>query len=75
MINAINSGKILSHIDRVVGDHRPITADIFLDNYCNNDCSYCTYKRWEFDNDARSMPFDDFVKYVQDKVETHFIGI
>ena len=74
MDRPITNSKILSHIDRVVGDHRPITADIFLDNYCNNDCSYCTYKRWEFDNDARSMPFDDFVKYATRLRELGVLG-
>ena len=52
-------------MDRVRGDHRPITADIFLTNYCNNDCPYCTYKRWERDPKARHMKFEDFRKYAQ----------
>lgn len=63
MNRPITNSKILSHIDRVVGNHAPITADVFLNNYCNNNCSYCTYKRWEFDDGARSMSFDDFVRY------------
>ena len=63
MNSPINQSKILHHMDRIVNDHRPITADIFLDNYCNNNCGYCTYKRWEFDEDAKSMPFEDFVRY------------
>lgn len=63
MSDVINGGKILKYIDRINGNHAPITADIFLDNYCNNKCGYCTYRRWEFSNDAYSMSFDDFLRY------------
>ena len=63
MEKSITGNKILAHLDRVVGDHKPITADIFLNNFCNDNCPYCTYKRWEFDDAARSMSYDDFVKY------------
>lgn len=63
MANNITGDKMFAHIDRVFGEHKPITADIFLNNYCNNNCPYCTYKRWEFDDAARSMSFEDFVKY------------
>ena len=61
----ITGNKILSHIDRIVNSHRPITADVFLNNYCNNSCPYCTYRRWEFEDGARFMPYDDFVKYAK----------
>ena len=60
---SITDNKIFAYIDRVFGERTPITADIFLNNYCNNNCPYCTYRRWEFDADAYSMPFEDFVKY------------
>ena len=65
MSSGFSENKILSHLDRIVGSRLPITADIFLDNYCNNNCGYCVYKRWEFDHDARSMSFDDFVTYAR----------
>ena len=61
----ISSIKMMSHIDRIVGDHRPITADIFLTNYCNNQCPYCTYSRWEREQGARHMAFDDFKRYAE----------
>lgn len=64
-MEVINSNKILHHMDRIVNNQKPITADIFLNNYCNNNCGFCTYKRWEFDEDARYMPFDDFVQYAK----------
>ena len=43
----IAGNKMLAHLDRIVGEHKPITADIFLNNFCNNRCPYCTYGRWE----------------------------
>ena len=45
MSNGITGDKMLSHLDRVVGEHLPITADIFLTNYCNNRCPYCTDRK------------------------------
>lgn len=63
MNNVITGDKMFSHIDRVFGQHRPITADIFLNNYCNNNCPYCTYKRWDFDDGARYMSISDFIRY------------
>ena len=62
-MNSIVGTKMISHLDRVFGEHKPITADIFLNNYCNNMCPYCTYRRWDFDDGARYMPYSDFVKY------------
>ena len=65
MENSIRPNKILSHLDRVVNSHKPITADVFLNNYCNNACPHCTYRRWDLDEGARYMPFKDFVKYAK----------
>lgn len=65
---------MLSHIYRIAEDHRPITADIFLNNYCNNRCGYCTYARWELDSNAYSMAFDDFVKYTERLVDFGVLG-
>ena len=74
MSQAITGNKILSHLDRIVNDHAPITADIFLNNYCNNNCPYCTYKRWDFSDDARSMPFEKFVEYAERMKELGVLG-
>lgn len=59
----IAGDKMFSHIERVVNDRRPITADIFLTNYCNNKCSYCTYERWNLDAQPHSMKFEEFIIY------------
>lgn len=75
MINVITGDKMFAHIDRVFGTHKPITADIFLNNYCNNKCPYCTYKRWEFDNDSYSMSFEDFIKYTERLLNLGICGI
>lgn len=61
----IAGDKMFGHIDRVAGDHRPITSDIFLTNYCNNRCPYCTYRRWELDADAYSMKHEEFIVYAE----------
>ena len=74
-MNVITGNKILAHLDRVIGDHRPITADVFLNNYCNNECPYCAYKRWELDANARYMPFEDFVRYTDRLIELGVLGI
>ena len=63
MNKGITGDKMLSHLDRVVGAHRPITADIFLTNYCNNRCPYCTYRRWELGKDAYAMSLKEFKEY------------
>lgn len=74
MTNNITGDKMFAHIDRIFGEHKPITADIFLNNYCNNKCAYCNYRRWEFDDDARFMSFDDFVKYANRLIELGVLG-
>lgn len=59
----IAGNKMFAHLYRIVGEHKPITADIFLNNFCNNRCPYCTYGRWELDPGARAMSFKGFCKY------------
>lgn len=71
----IAKDKLLYNLDRVQGEHKPITADVFLNNFCNNKCPYCTYRRWELDKDAKSMSYDDFVKYATRMMELGVRGI
>lgn len=59
---AIDSLKLIRHIERFT-EQTPITADVFLTNFCNNKCPYCTYHRWSLDPGARYMAYEDFVKY------------
>lgn len=66
----IVGNKMFAHMDRVLHKEaqKPITADVFLTNYCNNKCPYCTYRRWELDEDAYSMKYEDFVRYAEQLV-------
>ncbi len=61
----ISASKLLFNLDRASGDFRPITADIFLNNYCNNECPYCTYKRWEHEPGAWFLKIHDFMMYAE----------
>lgn len=71
----ITAEKMLSHIDRIVGTKKPITADVFITNYCNNKCPYCTYGRWELDSGAYAMKYKDFVAYAEKLVDIGVQGI
>lgn len=73
-MQAISSLKLLKHTRRIAGDRRPITADIFLTTVCNNNCSWCTYKKWGIEN-AYSMKYDDFVRYVERLLQIGVQGI
>lgn len=68
-MSGITGDKMFSHIDRIIGDRKPITADIFLTNYCNNKCPYCTYGRWELDAGKTYMRYEDFVMYAERMIE------
>ena len=73
-LNNITGTKMLHHIDRVLHDNRPITADIFLNNYCNNNCPYCTYKRWDFEDDSHYMSYENFVQYANRLLDLGVLG-
>lgn len=70
----ISSDKLLHHAKF---DERPITADIFITNFCNNHCPYCTYGRWDLEaNEKRKYTtFDEFVKYANRLLELGVKGI
>lgn len=65
----IAGDKMFAHVERALNDRRPITADIFLTNYCNNKCPYCTYRRWELEAGAYSMRYEEFVEYAERLLE------
>ena len=79
MASNINTGKILRFANRMDIDnplyHHPITADVFLTNYCNNKCPFCTYRRWELDNDATYMSYQDFQRYATRLIDLGVQGI
>ena len=71
----ITPNKLFAYPDRIAGDFRPITADVFLTNFCNNRCSWCTYNRWEHDPESVGMSFDDFKRYADKLVSIGVQGI
>lgn len=73
-MNNISANKLFSHLDRVVNDKCPITADIFLTNYCNNRCPYCTYRRWELEPGARAIKYEDFIVYAKRLIQLGVLG-
>lgn len=59
----IGKFKLIKNAENIASK-KPVTADIFLTNYCNNKCVYCNYRRWgESAEGAYSMSFDEFVRY------------
>lgn len=71
----ISGHKMMANLERVLMDHRPITADVFLTNYCNNRCPYCTYGRWDLINGAKAMGYQEFKIYAMRLIELGVRGI
>ena len=61
----IRESKLQGYIERINGVKRPITADIFLTDYCNEKCAYCRYAH----KTGKYMKFEDFVKYSERLIE------
>ena len=60
----ITGNKLIYHMDRVMGDQRPITAELFLTNFCNHRCSYC-----RFHHGRGYIDIDHFKRYAERLVE------
>lgn len=54
----ITENKILLYQDRITGEKQPITADIYLTEYCNNSCEYCRFGK----RTGRWMSYNLFVQ-------------
>ena len=67
----IDNHKLSGFIERVEGDFRPITADVFLTDYCNNKCSYCRFSH----ESGKYMSFSEFVKVSERLLELGVKGI
>ena len=61
MASNISGVKLFCNMQNVV-DKRPITADIFLNDYCNNKCPWCTYARYG-ERNGQYMTIHDFITY------------
>lgn len=57
----IRGTKLQGYLERCNKTRRPITADIFLTDYCNEHCKYCRYAH----KSGEYMKFNDFVMYVR----------
>lgn len=67
----IRANKLEQYIERCEGKDRPITAEIFLTDYCNLRCGYCRYAN----NSGDYMRFTDFVAYVTRLVQMGVRGV
>ena len=61
MASNISGVKLFCNMQNVI-DKRPITADIFLNDYCNNKCPWCTYARYG-ERNGQYMTIHDFITY------------
>ena len=59
----IRGNKLSNYIERVTETQKPITADIFLTDFCNNKCSYCRYTHSA--KEGNSISLEDFKWYIQ----------
>lgn len=67
----IRQNKLSGYVERLSGDFRPITADIFLTDYCNAKCGYCRYNH----ETGKYINFNDFQKYTNRLLELGVRGI
>ena len=56
----IQANKLIHYVERCETKDTPVTAEIFLTEFCNLKCSYCRYSN----DSGKSMGFADFVTYV-----------
>lgn len=59
--NFISADKLMFNMDSIVND-TPVTADIFLCDFCNNRCNYCSYTRY-CEREGHQVFYDDFIRY------------
>ncbi len=71
----ISSDKILYHLyENQKNDLKPITADVFITDYCNNKCPLCTFERYGKHNN-KYMTFEHFKEYASRLIELGIKGI
>jgi molybdenum cofactor biosynthesis enzyme MoaA len=56
----IRADKLKDYLIRNKGERKPIMADVFLTDVCNNRCKHCMY---DHGSAARSMTLDEFKTY------------
>lgn len=70
----IQENKLVYNCKNVV-EKKPITAEVYLTNYCNNKCGYCFYTRNVKPEQKKYMSFDNFVTYVKRLLKLGVQGI
>lgn len=70
----ITNTKLYHYLDRFQ-EQSPITADVFITNYCNLQCPVCTYGRWDLDTKKTHMEIEDFKKNARRLIELGVKGI
>ena len=70
----ISGNKLISHLPNVIGEQKPITADVFITDFCNNKCPYCTYERYKV-REGNYTKIEDFKKYTERLLELGVQGI
>lgn len=67
----IRANKLEQYAERCEKKDRPITAEIFLTDYCNLKCGYCRYSN----NSGKYMSFIDFTAYVSRLIQMGVRGV
>lgn len=67
----IHNSKMHGFLERITGSHRPITADFFLTDFCNERCSYCRYSN----KTGAYMDFNSFALFAKRALELGVKGI
>ncbi len=67
----ISANKIFCHL---ADGKRPVTADIFITDFCNNNCPYCNYVRY-VDRNNNYMRCEDFKRYARRLLDLGVQGI
>lgn len=70
----IQENKLIYNYKNVV-ERKPITAEIFLTNYCNNRCDYCGYGKKVKAEKKDYMKFEDFRSYAEKLLQLGVQGI
>lgn len=67
----IRANKLEQYMERCEKMDRPITAEMFLTDYCNLKCGYCRYSN----DSGKYMHFNDFVIYAEKLIQMGVRGI
>ena len=73
MADNISSDKLMYHLEHVV-NKLPITCNWFLNDVCNNKCTYCNFAR-HMGREGHNISYDDFVRYADRLKELGVKGI